>query len=139
MRLKARGKLKSEVCKCPDGNFGRSWKMIFKKADIKDGIFHDLRSTCIPEWLKKGMMPHEIQRLSGHASIDTTMKYYAGIREFMIDRARKASVAALGENSVADLLQTAQNGSIGKKRAASRTSQLPHTAGATKLGVGGRF
>ena len=49
MKLKAKGELKYEVCKCPDGNFGRSWKTIFKKADIEGGTFHDLRSTCITE------------------------------------------------------------------------------------------
>ncbi len=55
------------------------------------------------------MMPHEVQRLAGHSSIETTMKYYVGIRESMIGRAKEASSAALGGNSIAISLQQAQN------------------------------
>ena len=69
------------------------------------------------------MMPHEVQRLAGHASINTTMKYYVGIRESMLDRAREASVAALGQDSVANLLQVPKNGRNGKKGAAPTTAQ----------------
>ncbi len=70
------------------------------------------------------MMPHEVQRLAGHASINTTMKYYVGIRESMLDRARKASVAALGQDSVANLLQVPKNGRNGKKGTAPTTVQV---------------
>ena len=69
-----------------------------KRAGISDGTFHDLMATCITEWFEQGMMPHEVQGLAGHASKDTTMRYYVGIRESMIDRAGKASVAALGDS-----------------------------------------
>ena len=41
-------------------------------------------------------MPYEVQRLAGHSGIETTMNYYVGIRESMIDRAWQASSAALG-------------------------------------------
>jgi integrase len=74
---------------------------VIAKSSYCDRIFHDLRATCITEWFERGMMPHEVQKLAGHASIDTTMKYYVGIRESMIDRARGASAAALGCKSVA--------------------------------------
>ncbi len=81
--------------------------MICKRAAIESVTFHDLRATCITEWLEQGMMPHEIQRLTGHSSIETTMKYYVGFRETMIGRARLASSAALDGESVANLLQQA--------------------------------
>ena len=74
-----------------------------------DGTFHDLRATCITEWLENGMMPHEVQRLAGHASIDTTMNYYVGIREAMINRARQASSAALNDKSWCRLVQGPKN------------------------------
>lgn len=101
----ATGDLIDRVAKCPDNNFRRNWLHLCKKAGIDDLTFHDLRATCITEWFEQGMMPHEVQRLAGHSSIETTMKYYVGIRDEMIDRARKASSAALGDNSVANLLQ----------------------------------
>jgi len=106
MRLKTKGQLIDRIRKCPDGNFRRNWKVICKIAGILDGTFHDLRATCITEWLEKGMMPHEVQRLAGHSSIDTTMNYYVGTRESMIDRARQASSSVSDGNSVAHLLRT---------------------------------
>jgi len=38
---------------------------VFRKAGIEDGTFHDLRSTRITEWLEKGLLPHEVQKLAG--------------------------------------------------------------------------
>jgi len=110
---------------------------VIAKSSYCDRTFHDLRATCITEWFERGMMPHEVQKLAGHASIDTTMKYYVGIRESMIDRARGASAAALGENSVANLLQVTQKSQNGKKQAASTTTQVIDTAELSKLGATG--
>jgi integrase len=110
MRLKAEGKLKYELGKCPDDNFGRSWQTIFRKAGIEVGTFHDLRSTCITEWLEQGLMPHEVKELAGHADINMTMNYYVGIRESLIDRARGASSAALGGDFSAHFVRVAENG-----------------------------
>ncbi len=55
-------------------------------------------------------MPHEVQKLAGHSSIEATMKYYVGIREAMIDKARKASSAALDSDFVARLLRAPNPG-----------------------------
>ncbi len=123
MRLKAKGELRYEVCKCTDGNFGRSWQTIFKKAGVEDGTFHDLRSTCITEWLEKGLMPHEVRELAGHADINTTMNYYVGIRESLIDKARDASSAALGEDFSAHFERATQNGKNGEKQNSIKASQ----------------
>ncbi len=110
MMLKAKGKLTYEMRKCPDGNFCRNWKVILKRARIKNAVFRDLRSTCITEWFEKGLVPHEVQKLAGHADINTTMKYYVGIRESLIDRARDASRAALGENFSAHFVRACRKG-----------------------------
>jgi integrase len=118
--LKARGELTYEMCKCPDVNFGRNWKLILKKAGIEDAAFRDLRSTCITEWFEKGLLPHEVQKLAGHADIKTTMNYYVGIRESLIDRARGASSAALSEDSSALFVRGGQNAG---NSAQHRTSQ----------------
>jgi integrase len=105
MQLKEAGSLIDRVAKCPDNNFRRNWGVICGHAGVENATFHDLRATCVTEWFEQGLMPHEIQRLAGHSSIETTMKYYVGFRETMIDRARQASSAALDGNSVANLLQ----------------------------------
>ena len=72
-----------------------------QEGKVFDATFHDLRATCITEWFEQGMMPHEVQRLAGHSSIETTMKYYVGYRQGLIDRARDASTAALNPDLVA--------------------------------------
>ncbi len=65
------------------------------------------------------------------------MKYYVGIREAMIDQARQASAAALGGNSVANLLQVTQNRPNSKKEVALKTTQVFGVARVTKLGATG--
>lgn len=107
LQLKSTGKLIDRVTKCPDNNFRRNWGVICKRAGIDNVTFHDLRATCVTEWFEQGLMPHEIQRLAGHSSIETTMKYYVGYRETIIYRARQASSAALNGKSAANLLQYA--------------------------------
>ena len=82
-------------------------------------------------------MPHEVQRLAGHASIETTMKYYVGIRESMIDRARRASVAALGQDFIANSLQAPQMATLPTKKAMPSNTQLLDTADLTKIGATG--
>jgi len=125
------------VAKCPDNNFRRNWLHICKMAGLENATFHDLRATCITEWFEQGLMPHEIQRLTGHASIETTMRYYVGIRETMIDRARLASTAAMDDNLVARQLRAPQKAEMGIKKAVSRLSYLPDTARLPKIGATG--
>ena len=137
MQLKASGKLIDRVAKCPDSNFRRNWKVICKQAGIDDVTFHDLRSTCITEWFEQGMMPHEIQRLAGHSSIETTMKYYVGIRETMIDRARQASSTALSGDSIANSLQQGKNQEKRGNSDVTTALQTLIAAGVIKIGARG--
>lgn len=62
-------------------------------AEVPEDDFHSLRKTCITNWLEAGVPPHEVQRLAGHSSVETTMKYYAKVDRSAIDRARRASTA----------------------------------------------
>jgi hypothetical protein len=135
MQLKASGKLVDRVAKCPDGNFRRNWKVICKHAKVENATFHDLRSTCITEWLEQGMMPHEVQKLAGHSSIETTIKYYVGIRESMIDRARQASTSALTKNSIANSLQQAENHQKCSGGDVAAALQVPVGTGFMKTGA----
>lgn len=137
LKLKAKGLLIDRVRKCPDGNFRRNWKVICKTAGILDGTFHDLRATCITEWFENGMMPHEVQRLAGHSSIDTTMNYYVGIREAMIDRAREASSAAMDDKKRCRLVQSTKNDQNTKEKELASAIQILIKAGIMKIGVTG--
>ncbi len=137
MRLKKIGKLIDRVAKCPEANYRRDWKLICRRAAVESVTFHDLRATCITEWFEQGMMPHEVQRLAGHASIETTMNYYVGIRESMIDRARQASSLALESDSVANLLQHPQNSQNSKERELAQAMQTLISAGVIKIGARG--
>lgn len=94
MRLKARSVLPDRVRRCPDENF-KPWRRIRKLAGIKHGTFHDLRRTCITEWLENGLEPHEAMRLAGHSDVETTMNYYVTTRRSLIDKARLASSRSL--------------------------------------------
>ena len=44
-------------------------------------------------------------QMAGHASFDTTHKFYMGIRDDLIDRTRQASEQALASISIAKPLQ----------------------------------
>jgi hypothetical protein len=77
-------------------------------------------------------MPHEVKELAGHADINTTMNYYVGIRESLIDRARSASIAALGEDFSALSVRATQNGENDGDQTASKTSQALNMIGVTQ-------
>jgi len=91
MELKARGRLADRIRRCPDENFAKPFERIRHRAGVSAGTYHDLRRTCITEWLECGLQPHEVRQLAGHVDIDTTMRYYVTTRESLLDRAREAS------------------------------------------------
>ncbi len=82
-------------------------------------------------------MPHEVQRLAGHSSIETTMKYYVGIWDEMIDKARHASQLALGNDSVAVLSQQPKNGQKDDKEQLVSALQTLISAGVIQIGATG--
>ena len=92
--------------KCPVSNFRRQWLIILARAGIERGTFHDLRRTCITNWFAYGLSEYEVMVMAGHASFETTRKFYLAVRNDLIDRARQASSEALKSISVAHLLRT---------------------------------
>jgi hypothetical protein len=72
-----------------------------------------------------------------HASIETTMKYYVGFRESMMDRARQASSAAIGEKSWCKLVQEPKKMQNTKEKELASAIQTLIKAGVTKLGATG--
>ena len=94
--LKKEGGLSSRVRVVPDENFSRPFQKILSRAKVRHGTFHDLRRTWVTRLLEKNLPPHAVREMAGHASIDTTLQYYAACNnQTMFDRARLA-VGATG-------------------------------------------
>jgi integrase len=89
----------------PLNNFDRQYRTILRKARIDKAEFHDLRRTCITNWFANGLREYEVMRMAGHASFETTHRFYLAVREDLLDRARLASAKAMADISVANLLQ----------------------------------
>jgi len=90
---------------CPVGNFRYQFKSIMAKAGIEQGEFHDLRRTCLTNWLAHGLSEFDVMTMAGHASFETTRRFYLAVRSDLLDRTRKASSLALKSISVAKSLQ----------------------------------
>lgn len=55
----------------------RVLKKVIKKTGLPEFTFHDLRKTHATMLVAAGIDPKTIQQRMGHASIETTLKYYA--------------------------------------------------------------
>ena len=91
--------------RCPLAGFSPRFRRIKKLAHIESGTFHDLRRTCLSNWVTQGLSLHEVKELAGHASIETTERFYLAVRKDFLDRARAASEASHKGESVAHLLR----------------------------------
>ena len=74
------------------------------KAGVGKGEFHDLRRTCLTNWLGNGLSEFDVMTMAGHASFETTRRFYLAVRSDLLDRARKASSLALKSIIVAKAL-----------------------------------
>ena len=79
-------------------NFTRTFRQILKKAGIRHREFHDLRSTTITNWLYNGLKEHEVMRLAGHSSFETTHRFYLAVQPDLYERARQANAVSIGES-----------------------------------------
>ena len=111
MELKNGGRLKDRIRRCPDENFSKPFERIKRLAGVSAGTYHDMRRTCITEWLERGLQPHEVKQLAGHVDIDTTMRYYVTTRESLLDRARLASASVFDTGCAHMDVTCAQKGS----------------------------
>ena len=105
-KLRQQGKWTQRKGLCPVSNFRYQFRAIMKKAGIEKGEFHDLRRTCLTNWLANGLSEYDVMTMAGHASFETTRRFYLAVRSDLLDRARKASSAALKFISVKKLLHT---------------------------------
>ena len=91
--------------RAPLDNFDDHFRRIRALASIEKGTFHDLRRTCLSNWVIQGLSLYEVKELAGHAKIETTERFYLAVRRDVVDRARLASDASRKGHSVAHLLR----------------------------------
>lgn len=94
----------------PFNNFERQFRAILRRSRISDGSFHDLRRTCLTNWLANGLREYDVMQMAGHASFETTRKFYLAVRNDLVDRTRQASSKAMEGISVAHLLRAPSDG-----------------------------
>ncbi len=85
------GKWKLEHGACPVNNFTRRFRSVLALAGIDNREFHDLRRTCLSEWLANGLKEFDVMNLAGHACFETTRSFYLSVRRDLIDCARVVS------------------------------------------------
>jgi len=100
-----------EKGRLPLPKFCHHFNKIRDRAGIRTGTFHDLRRTCLSNWIVQGLSLHEVKELAGHASIETTERFYLAVRKDVLDRARAASEASGKGKFVARLLRASSNSS----------------------------
>lgn len=99
----------------PLSKFCHHFNKIRARAGITAGTFHDLRRTCLSNWIVQGLSLHEVKELAGHAGIETTDRFYLAVRKDVVDRARAASEASRKGHFVARLLHApCESDEIGK-------------------------
>lgn len=92
--LQAGGPFAEYDCK---PNLHRKWGRLVKDAGIPEITRHDLRRTGITRALLNNMPPVAVQRLAGHANIETTMRYYVQVnRKDLRDAVTKYRKAVAG-------------------------------------------
>ena len=70
----------------PDSGFDSAFGRIRQRAGLTQGTYHDLRRTCLTRWSRiPGLSIGDLHKLAGHAEIETTMKYYIGVRADVLD------------------------------------------------------
>jgi hypothetical protein len=59
----------------------------------------------LTNWLANGLSEFDVMTMAGHASFETTRRFYLAVRGDLLDRARKASSVVLKSITVAPLLK----------------------------------
>jgi integrase len=74
-QLRKMGQWTVEHGRSPLQKFCHRFNKIRQLAGIESGTFHDLRRTCLSNWVARGLSLHEVKELAGHAGIDTTERF----------------------------------------------------------------
>jgi integrase len=79
-------------------NFDRKFKKLLKRAHVKRGRFHDLRTTALTSWVVNGMGEYDLMRLAGHGDFNTTHRFYLAVTRELQDKARQVISKSMGRN-----------------------------------------
>ncbi len=91
MELLETGRLTREHRQCPEQNFRRKFMRICQRAGVAFRKFHTLRGTCFSIMAENGLQPHELQRIAGHSSVQTTYQHYVRPRAALLEKARQTT------------------------------------------------
>lgn len=91
------GKLTDRNRLRPDEGFTKAFRRLRERAGIQAGTFHDLRRTCLTNW-SLYLAPQELRKMAGHADIETTMRYYCGVRADVANLIKEHTLAVTGTN-----------------------------------------
>ncbi|MBN1817190.1 MAG: site-specific integrase [Sedimentisphaerales bacterium] len=90
----------------PMNNFYRQMRRIVQQAGIGEVVFHDLRRTCLTNWLQHGLGEFEASFMAGHSSFETTRRFYLAVGLDTITKARQASTKVAEAIFGAKMVQT---------------------------------
>jgi len=122
-KLRNDSKWTVEKGRCPVNNFIRQFNAIQEMASVEHGEFHDLRRTCLTNWLSGGLSEFEVAYLAGHAKFETTRRFYLAVRRDLVDRARAVSEQASKSHFVAHLLRTPEDAENERRPTSINTCQ----------------
>ncbi len=74
--MRSKGILTYENRRLPENEYYKEFLQIVEAAGVSRGTIHDLRRSAITAWAEnKNLQPHEVMKLAGHSSLQTTLKY----------------------------------------------------------------
>ena len=92
LQRRAEGKLTYDDRRLPDRKYYNQFQTIVEGAQVAYGTMHDLRRAAITSWAENpNLQPHEVMKLAGHSSLETTLKYYVQTRRSIVNRARPSA------------------------------------------------
>ncbi len=60
----------------------KNLKKYLERAGLNTDVSpHGLRHSCASKYINEGVLPVNVQKLLGHSSLDTTMKYYVTVKD----------------------------------------------------------
>lgn len=114
-QLRRAGRWTVDKGRSPLSKFCHHFNKIRRQAGIEASTFHDLRRTCLSNWVARGLSLHEAKELAGQAGIETTERFYPAVRADLVDRARAASEASRKGQCVTRLLCAPEDSDKGEQ------------------------
>jgi len=69
-------------------NVLRRFKTLCRRSDIGSYSLHDMRRSCITNWVRE-LPIHVVQQSAGHSDMRTTHKYYLSVNDEDVEKAKR--------------------------------------------------